>query len=213
VPCCEGQGQPPIRPLSLPPGKKAYVIQPFRKLFRLTGLLFPALYLWTSKEVTLAFTIVLLGFFLGLEGLRFRRSAVNEALFRYGSVILRKEERTRLTAITWFLLGALPTVLFFTRQVAVTAWFFFLFGDVAAELVGTRWGRTRVLGKTLEGSLACLTTCLIVGLAAWAWLRTPWSAVVAGALAATVIELLPLPMDDNFTVPLIAGLAMMPFAG
>jgi len=204
---------PELRRSPLLLGKKAYVIQPFRKLFRLTGLLFPAVYLWTSKEVTLAFALVLLILFLTLEGLRFRRAAVNEVLFRYGSVILREGERTRLTAITWFLLGALPAVLLFTRQVAVTAWLFFLFGDVAAELVGTRWGRTRVLGKTLEGSLACLATCFIVGLAAWAWLGMPWPAVVAGALAATVIELLPLPMDDNFTVPLVAGLAMIPFTG
>lgn len=112
---------------------KVHVVKPFRKLFRLTGLLFPALYLWTSKEVTLAFTTVLLLLFLGLEGLRFRWPAVNETLFRYGSIILRERERTRLTSVTWFLLGALPAVLLFTRQVAVTAWLFFLFGDVAAE--------------------------------------------------------------------------------
>jgi len=189
------------------------LVKPFRKLFRLTGLLFPALYSGTSKEVTLAFALVLLILFLGLEGLRFRRAGVNEALFRYGSIILREKERTRLTAITWFLLGVPPAVLLFTYEVAVSAWLFFLFGDVAAELVGTRWGRTRVLGKTLEGSLACLVTCLILGLVVWTWLGMPWPAVVAGAVVATVIELLPLPMDDNFTVPLATGLAMLPFMG
>jgi len=189
------------------------LIQPFRKLFRLVGLLFPALYLWTSKEVTFAVALALLILFLCLEGLRFRRAAVNEALLRYGSSILRESERTRLTAITWFLLSVPPAVLLFTREVAVSAWLFFLFGDVAAELVGIRWGRTRVLGKTLEGSLACLVTCFILGLVVWARLDVPLSAVAAGAFVATVVELLPLPLNDNFTVPLLTGLAMLPFGG
>ncbi len=37
----------------------------------------------------------------------------------------------------------------------------------------------------------------------------PWHAgVVAGALVAAVVELLPLPVDDNLSGPLAAGLAM-----
>lgn len=189
------------------------MVKPFRKLFRLAGLLFPALYSWTTKETTLAFAVVLLILFLGLEGLRSRRATVNDVIFRKGSIILRESERTGLTSITWFLIGVPVAVLLFPREVAVGAWLFFLVGDAAAEFVGTRWGRTRVLGKTLEGSLACLLTCLSLGLVIWAWLGMALPAVVAGAVTATLVEFLPLRLNDNFTVPLATGLVMLPFAG
>lgn len=187
------------------------MFKPFRKAFRLVGLLFPSLYLFTSKGVTLAFTAIVLLLFSLLEGMRFKRPAVNDFLFRNASMILREEERSRITTTTWFVLASLLVALLFKKNVAITAWLLAIFGDMAAEVVGLKYGRPRIWGKSLEGSLACLGTCLVVGLIPWSLLQLPFSVVSAGALAATVAELLPLPPDDNFTMPLFAG-AMMTLA-
>ena len=74
-----------------------------------------------------------------------------------------------------------------------------------AALVGRAIGRVRIFGKTLEGSLACLVSCLIIG---WLIPELTWQMTVVGALMATLIELLPIPLDDNLRIPLAAGFAM-----
>jgi dolichol kinase len=38
--------------------------------------------------------------------------------------------------------------------------------------------------------------------------RLPWPAVIAGALIASLVELLPIPLDDNLGITLAAGYAM-----
>ena len=80
-------------------------------------------------------------------------------------------------------------------------------GDTVAALVGRRWGRIRLLDKSLEGSLGCFFACLIVG---WVYPGTDvtWPMIVVGAFTATLFEFLPIPMDDNLRMSLSAGFAM-----
>ena len=184
------------------------MLKPSRKLFRLVGLLFPLLYLFTSRDVVLVFTALVFSILLVLEWTRFRRPGVNDFLFRYLSAILREEEREQVTTTTWFVYASLLLALLLNRELAATAWLFALFGDMAAQVVGIRYGRIRVLSKSLEGSLACLVTCLILGLVASTFLRLRPPVVLLGAVVATVVEAAPLPLDDNFTMPLFTGVTM-----
>jgi dolichol kinase len=57
----------------------------------------------------------------------------------------------------------------------------------------------------VEGSLACLAGTLAVAAV------TPeltWPIAVTGAVVATIVEGLPLKVDDNVSVPLVSGLVM-----
>jgi glycerol-3-phosphate acyltransferase PlsY len=70
------------------------------------------------------------------------------------------------------------------------------------------WGKTRFFRKTLEGTAAGLLACL-----AWASFlalagHLPWSVVLCGALLASLIELLPIPLDDNLGITLFSGYLM-----
>jgi dolichol kinase len=119
-------------------------------------------------------------------------------LFRdiFGGMI-RERERFTLLGSTYLLIAALLCIEIFPRPIAAAALGFTVVGDSLAALVGKAWGRTRFFNKTLEGSAAGLAGCL-----AWAAYlamvaHLPWSMVLAGALAATLIELLPIPLDDN----------------
>jgi len=81
--------------------------------------------------------------------------------------------------------------------------------DTCAALVGKGIGRVKILGKTLEGSLAFLLSALLI---VWCYPhlnRFPGSLAAVGA---AVIELLPIDVDDNFSIPLVAG-AIMFFGG
>lgn len=123
--------------------------------------------------------------------------------------IIRDHERFNLLGSTYLLLSSLICVYAFPKSVAVAAIAFLVIGDTLAALVGRRWGRTRILDKSLEGSLACFLSCLFAG-----WLlRTQGgelsdSMIWFGSLVATLVELLPIPLDDNMRIPLAAGFAM-----
>jgi dolichol kinase len=83
-----------------------------------------------------------------------------------------------------------------------------VFGDAAATLVGVKWGRIKLGQRSLEGSIAFFLICLIVGLGLLRVLMLNLNIVLIGALAAALIELLPLPFDDNLTVPIFSALVM-----
>jgi glycerol-3-phosphate acyltransferase PlsY len=71
--------------------------------------------------------------------------------------------------------------------------------------VGKGIGRVRIFGKTLEGSLAFLVSSLLI---VWVYpdLNRLWGSLAA--LGSTLIELLPIRVDDNLTIPLVAGAIM-----
>jgi dolichol kinase len=127
---------------------------------------------------------------------------------RFFGEMIREHERWNLVGGTYLLIAALLAVEMFPQPVAAAALGFTVLGDGIAALVGKAWGKPRFFGKSLEGAAAGLAVCLV-----WAgWLAAtgilPWQAVVCGALVASLVELLPIPLDDNLAITLFAGFTM-----
>ena len=80
-------------------------------------------------------------------------------------------------------------------------------GDATAGLVGEKFGKTKFYNKTIEGSIAGLIVCLLSGY--FVHLTLPLVVVFSGAFAAMFIELMPISIDDNLSVPLFAGTIMV----
>lgn len=187
-----------------------------RKLFRLVGLLFPALYVTGDRvragaglAAAAGVLVLFLLIMVTLEYIRFRRPGVNRWLFDHFGSYTKEKERSRTSSTTYYLLSCLVTILLFPKWIAIPAMILLVVSDPVAEIVGTRWGRTPLMGKSLEGTLgglaAGLAVTLPLGLVPAA---PPVPVLVAGALAASVLELLPLQVDDNFVIALGAGAAM-----
>ena len=109
---------------------------------------------------------------------------------------------------TYLLLAGLLAVEIFPQPIAAAAVGFTVLGDGVAALVGRAWGRPRLFGKSLEGTAAGLAACL-----GWAaFLQTAgfvaWPVALTGALVASLVEVLPIPLDDNLGVTLFAGYSM-----
>ncbi len=119
---------------------------------------------------------------------------------------MRHHESRDFTGGTYILSGALFSVILFPKPVAIAVLGFTIFGDIAAALLGRRYGRVKLGAKSLEGSLACLGACLLVALVVP---HLSFGIGAAGALVATVIEATSLPVDDNLSVPLLSGTAMV----
>ncbi len=75
-------------------------------------------------------------------------------------------------------------------------------GDAFSTVVGLNFGRTKIGGKSLEGALAFFVSSLILCAQV-----LPIEKALTAALAGAVIELLPIRVDDNITIPLgVAGI-------
>lgn len=122
-----------------------------------------------------------------------------------------KAKPGKIMGDTWFLLGIALAILFFSKSIAICVLLFCVFGDAASAIIGTKWGSIKLIGKkSLQGSLAHLSICLLLGfaLANLPGFTLPILLILVGASVATIVELIPIPIDDNLTIPVITGVVM-----
>jgi len=186
----------------------------WRKLYRCAGLIFPILYIFYSKNLVLGILSILTFMVIIIEILRFNFPSMTKKYFKYFGAIAKKKEKDRISGTTYVLVAILLIILFFEQSIAIAAIFFLILGDAAASLFGQKYGRTKILNKSLEGSLAMFVVCLISGFfLLWIGLDLTPNLVIVGSLAATAAELIPLKkksiIDDNLTIGIISGLVML----
>ena len=145
---------------------------------------------------------------LALDLLRLRERRVRRLFRDFLGGMLREHEELGLLGSTYLWMAALLAVDLFPRPVAVAALGFTVLGDAFAAVVGKAWGRTPVFGKTLEGALGGLAACLAWAVFLAAGGHLPWPVVLGGALAASLAEILPIPLDDNLGMTVAAALVM-----
>jgi len=179
-----------------------------RKTLHLTALIIPIGYyvsraawlIWWERSLLAAVVLA-----LAIEVFRLNHPRTRHVFRHFFGELLRNHEDVSLLGSTYLLIASLLTIHLFPKPVAVLALTFLIVGDTVAAIVGKSIGRVRIFGKTLEGSLACFAVCygmtaLVPGI--------PFPVGLVGAAVATVFELLPIPLDDNFRIPLSAGFAM-----
>jgi len=119
--------------------------------------------------------------------------------------IMRPREEKRLSGSTTILTAALAVYLIFDLSIAAASMIIIVIGDTAAAIIGRRYGRIKFKNKSLEGSLAFI---IFSSLGVYLVPNLSFQIGLFGAVIGAVIEALPIAIDDNITVPLIAGGAM-----
>ena len=97
------------------------------------------------------------------------------------------------------------TILFFSKNIAIISLIFMSIGDTFAALIGKKYGKLKIYDKSLEGFLGGLIVCLV---AAYYYDPLPFYISGVGALTAMLFETLPLPLDDNFRIPIGSAIIM-----
>ncbi len=167
-----------------------------------------------GKDLVAALLAAAATVFFVAEWFRFRSQVFNRWLMTQFVVFVREEEVRQLTGATYYLVGTGLTIAFFPVHVAVTAVLFLALGDPIATLVGKSWGKRQFWRKSLEGNLACLVVCLVIGmLSALIQTEMLMAVAVTGAVFAFIFEMLPWPVNDNLTIPVGTAAAMLVLKG
>lgn len=176
------------------------------------GLLCFSLYAFVlSREEAL----LLLGFIGGAlvvgDYMRLKHPFVNHLALRIFGRVMRREELESFSGNSFFVLGLLVVTVLFSKPIALLAVLCLAIGDPAAATIGTLYGKHRLIGKkSLEGALANFFGVSFASLLfGFAYLGHDASgsfrvALVAGVIS-TIVELLPFPIDDNFTIPVMSA--------
>ncbi|NOZ04679.1 MAG: dolichol kinase [FCB group bacterium] len=180
-----------------------------RKSIHLFNSVIPLGYLFIvpeRKDMAVLLGILSILFF-SIDVGRTRITWIRNLFRKLFDFMLRSHElEGRFTGATWVVIGSFLTVLLFPKNIAVLALFYLSFGDTAAALVGMQFGKVKFWNKSLEGTLAGLAACLLV---AAFFPAVSWAVRFSGAAGAMLIELLPIPIDDNLRIPLVSGTIML----
>lgn len=147
-----------------------------------------------------------------MEAMRRWWAPWNRLMMAIFGPIAHPHETHRVASSTWFVTAMLLLALTGRPLVGAAAVAVLGLGDPVAAVVGRRWGRHKLInGRTAEGSLAFLVAGSLAALGALlAWhdlsLAAAVTVAVAAALLGAVAELVTRRIDDNFAIPLAAGL-------
>ncbi|KPJ49740.1 hypothetical protein AMJ40_04825 [candidate division TA06 bacterium DG_26] len=176
-----------------------------RKLLHLSALAIPILYYFVPEYISKPVLLLVTGVFILVEVLRLRLPSLRAFFVDATQSLIRRHELTTLTGSTYLLISSSLCVLFVRKDIAIASISYLILGDTMAAIVGKRYGRVKVFGKTLEGFAACFITCLIIGAVIPG---IDFGIALVGALVASLVEILPIPIDDNVRIPLMSAAAM-----
>jgi dolichol kinase len=179
-------------------------VEYWRKAFHLCGLCIPLAYMYLPENVFLNLFFPMAAAFIIIDLARLKIKWLERIYLRVAKNLLRDREYSRPAASLYYLIGSGLTIILFSKQIAIAALTVQTLSDTVAALAGQRLGRHKIGNKTVEGSAAFLISAWII-LAVY-FGREPLKHFIP-ALAGTLAELFPSPVDDNLTVPLAIGLS------
>ena len=183
----------------------------WRLFLRPAAIIFVIHYFHSSRPSSLVLVGSVALFFILLDISRLFSKDVNIFFFKKIKELYKKKEFKAFSSISLFLVAIFLSILFFEKDIAILAVSFLIFGDFFSKFYGVHFGRTKIFDKTLEGSLAHFIACLLTAYLATHFLAFSRPIAFLGALVATIVELLPLKVNDNFSVPLLSAAVMTVF--
>jgi dolichol kinase len=180
------------------------------------GLFIAFLYMAGVPRIT---AVVLLSCFLGLdlilETARLHIPALNEKIMRHCGVLMRSSEATRMSGTPYYIASAILAIGIFPKMIAVLAIVYLACGDPIASVFGILYGDKGprfANGKSWIGTGAGMVTCFLTSLiflrvfGVESSLILPLSLI--GGVAGGMAELLPIEVDDNFSIPVVSGFVL-----
>ena len=186
-----------------------------RKFIHISSSWISFAYLFLSKEVMIIILGVAFAGSLLFDILRYYSKWFDELYLKFLGDVLRSHElklkNITFTGATYLMFAALLCVVIFPKEIAIAAILIMTIGDAVAAIVGKSFGKIKIFTKTVEGSVAFFIAGVIIVALTPKMTSDPNEFYIALAAVSftTVIEILPLKLDDNITVPIAFSLAYL----
>jgi dolichol kinase len=200
--------------------QKAYIENNYRaeiarKLFHMTSLAFPVIYFFITKQLAVQILLPITLTILLLDIAKKFHQPSADVFYRTFGYILRQYERETqlksLNGVTCFFIAASLATVFFPKYVTIMSFLMLTFSDTASALIGRRFGRTKIRGRSLEGGIAFVIVAVAVVL------LTPkieyrmgeYLICSVAAVVGAVAEILSGDtINDNIVIPLSIGASL-----
>ena len=183
-----------------------YTLEVKRKLFHLISVplwLIPVLFLPKELAIILMLLVLLINLAILLK--------VGEARLRWLYSLVYSLERDKnfnkpAVQALWLNVGVLLSFLLFGKC-AVPGIIVLAVGDTFSTLVGMKYGKRKILGRSLEGSSAFILSSFLVLIPFYGYTHA-----LVFSLVGSLAELLSKKVDDNLSIPLFVAIACQFFS-
>lgn len=191
----------------------------YRKAIHLSALSIPLLYALTNQGLILLILVPTTILVVVLDYARYhpgKLRALAEAVF--GNMLREHEkniENKHLSGASYVLLAATASILFFPKIIALIAFTVLVVSDTAAALIGRKYGKHKLLDKSIEGTLAFIVSGIIVVMVVGIGFgNTSGELYAFGTVAVVMAAIVELAskrygIDDNLSIPLTVGGIML----
>jgi len=184
-----------------------------RKAIHLSNMIIPlSYYYFISNKINMIIVLAsFLIFCFFIEIYRKNNLKLSKIFSNWFEFMMReKEKKGEITGATWVFVGALFTILLVPDPFNIISLLFLSIGDTFAAIIGIKYPYIKLGRKTLSGSIAGFVACLSIGLIID--IPVAYNIIILGAFMAMLIELLPLPINDNVSIPIVSGSSMYYFS-
>jgi dolichol kinase len=146
--------------------------------------------------------------FVSLDLIRLHIPYLNWLAQNTFTFILRKHEFHSISGASWFLIGAIISIIIFPKPIAVLGFLYLAAGDPSASYAGIRWGKRDIGEKSWMGCFAFFMVCWAIG-NLYLWALLPYKNFIyissISAFIAAFTESNLKDMDDNFIIPIVSS--------
>ena len=185
-----------------------------RKLIHICSSIFAYALFFLNQEAVCLMVGIGAILILSFEILRINYKSINRIFIKIFGKVTRNFEKNKLTGASYVMVASFIVLLpIFEPSICIIAILVMSYSDTAAAIIGKKYGKTKIFSKTLEGSFAFFIVAFIIALVMYPQISLTLS--LAAIVIATIVEILPLNIDDNFSVPIIVALitSMGPWMG
>lgn len=188
----------------------------WRKAFHLVSLSIPIIYTFVTREFALIVLSIITSIAIIIDLLIKKENIIHEVIFKIFGKLFRKFEKNGFVfnGATWILISAFLNILLFPKVFTVVSFYVLVISDATSALIGKRFGKTRFINKSFEGSCAFLLSGIIVVIVFGLFVNAPLSFfifAILGVILASVVEAssVLLRVDDNLGVPFTISLTLL----
>ncbi len=186
-----------------------------RKLIHLFSLSIPIIYYFISRGEGILILSIFTVVALILDLARYFSASVGKVFYKYFGFLLRKHEvdsnKKNLNGATYVFISALICIILFPKVLFITAFTILIISDTMAALIGRKFGKHKLLSKSLEGTLAFFISASIVVFFTPKIANLPAEyliGIIAAAVGAIVENISFGFADDNLAIPISIGFTM-----